>query len=273
MDKRKELDEYEKYLRDEELAEGTIRIYVRQAKLLNEKTDGKPLTKDLLMAYKGDMERDGLLEATENLHIIALNRYLKFLGRKDCALKTRRVQRSRNLENVLSMGEYRLLLKTARQTGRVKYYYIMKTLAATGMRVSELAFLTAEALEEGRIRVRNKGKTREIYLTGQLIRDLRNYCRLADIRSGVIFRGNKKTAITREAVYKMLQRIAADAGVPAKKAHPHSFRHLFAKTYMQQYGNLAELADILGHSSIETTRIYTTSTAEEKRSRMAGLGF
>lgn len=273
MDCGKTLAEYEKYLWEQELAEGTIRIYVRQAELFHEKTGGKPPTKKLLLTYKEGMEKQGYAETTINLHIIALNRYLKYLGRSDCTLKTLHIQRSRNLENVILMEEYRLLLETALRTGRIKYYYIMKTLASTGMRVSELAFLTVETLDSDRICVRNKGKTREIYLTAQLVNDLQSYCRIAGITYGFIFRGKQQTPITREAVYKMLQKIAADAGVSAKKVHPHSFRHMFAKTYMQRYGNLAELADILGHSSLETTRIYTTSTAEEKRSRMGDLGF
>lgn len=269
----KEWEAYERFLREEELADGTIQIYIRQAKLLMQRMEGMTLTKERLLAYRDEMQERGITDATLNLHLIAVNRYLKHIAREDCTLKLRRVQRRRNLENVLSIEEYQAMLRYARNSGRSKYYYIMKTMASTGIRVSELACFTVEAIEVSRMYVRGKGKGREIYLPGTVQQELQNYCRDSGIGTGVIFRGNGRKVISREAVYKMLQRIAAAVDVPVEKAHPHSFRHLFAKTYMEHYGNLAELADILGHSSLETTRIYTTSTAEEKRRRMGALGF
>lgn len=264
---------YECFLREEELSEGTIQIYMREAKRLREALHGVPLTKARLLAYRGKMAGEGISDRTLNLHIIAVNRYLKYISREDCLLKTRRIQSHRNLENVISIEEYQKMLRYAIETKRMKCYYIMKTLASTGIRVSELVYFTVETIEEDCLCVRNKGKTREIYLAPQIQQDLKEYCRYAGIREGVIFRGNGEAGITREAVYKMLQHMAVETGIPRQKVHPHSFRHLFAKTYMEHYGNLAELADILGHSSLETTRIYTVSTVEEKRMRMDALGF
>lgn len=264
---------YECFLREEELSEGTIQIYIREAKLLMEEMKGLSLTKERLLVYREKMMQNGISDTTLNLHIIAVNRYLKYISREECLLKTRKIQCRRNLENVISVEEYQTLLRYARGTGRWKYYYIIKTMASTGIRVSELVFFTVESVREDRFCVRNKGKSREIYLPRQIQRDLKDYCCYADIREGVIFRGNGTHEITREAVYKMLQRMAEETGIPRQKVHPHSFRHLFAKTYMDHYGNLAELADILGHSSLETTRIYTVSTVEEKRTRMEALGF
>lgn len=264
---------YEEFLRKEELAEGTIEIYVRQAKQLMKTMEGKPLTKEHLLTYRKRLEQRGIADTTVNLNINAVNRYLKFAGKEECRLRTRRIQRKRNLENVLSFEEYKRMLCYAKDTGRYKYYYIMKTMASTGIRVSELGFFTVESIEKSWFYVRGKGKSREIYLPGQTQKGLKTYCSHAGIREGVIFRGNGKKAISREAVYKMLQRIAATVGVPTEKAHPHSFRHLFAKTYMEKYGNLTELADILGHSSLETTRIYTVSTVEEKCRKIEKLGF
>ena len=143
----------------------------------------------------------------------------------------------------------------------------------TGIRVSELNFLTVEVLSAGKFTVGNKGRSREVYLPDKLITELNHYCKGENIQSGVIFRGNRQTAISRTAVYKMLVRLAELAGVEKKKAHPHSFRHLFAITYMRQYSDLTELADILGHSSLETTRIYTATSAEEKRNKLNSLEF
>lgn len=266
-------EEYERFLKEEELAEGTITIYLREAKRLRAALREQPLTKLFMLDYREKMEAQGIAERTMNLRIIAVNRYLRYISREDCLLKTRRIQNHRNLENVISIEEYRKMLRYARVTGKMKCYYIMKTLASTGVRVSELVYFTVETIEEDCLCVRNKGKSREIYLSAQIQHDLRNYCSYAGIREGIVFRGNGTGGITREAVYKMLQRTAGEAGIPRQKVHPHSFRHLFAKTYMEHYGNLAELADILGHSSLETTRIYTVSTVEEKRMRMEALGF
>ena len=146
-------------------------------------------------------------------------------------------------------------------------------LVFTGIRISELAFLTVEVLSLGKFIVGNKGKTREVYLPAKLVVELKDYCKMEEIENGVIFKGNQQKAISRIAVYKMLVYMADMAGVEKKKAHPHSFRHLFAITYMKQYADLTKLADTLGHSSLETTRIYTTTTAEEKRSKLDGLDF
>lgn len=273
MEREKNWNEYERFLRDEELAEGTIQIYMRQAKLLVEKTKGEPLTKERMLAYRAELEREGIADATLNLHIIALNRYLKHIAREDCTLKVRRIQKRCNLENVLSFEEYQVMLNYALKSGRKKYYCIMKTMASTGIRVSELGYFTVESMQKSRMYVRGKGKGREIYLPMQIRKELNDYCTNTQIDEGIIFRGNGSKAISRAAVYKMLQKIAVSAGIPLEKAHPHSFRHLFAKTYMERYGNLTELADILGHSSLETTRIYTLSSAEEKCKKIEALGF
>ena len=163
------------------------------------------------------------------------------------------MQKKCSVENVISRKEYQELLNYAKSSGRKKYYYIMRTLALTGIRVSELQYITVETLETGRVQVYNKGKIRDVYLPDVLIRELKKFCREEKENDGIIFRGR--------------------GGDPIKeKVHPHSFRHFFAISYMERYGNLAELADLLGHTSIETTRIYTTSTVEEKRRKLNNLG-
>ena len=128
-----------------------------------------------------------------------------------------------------------------------------------------------EILGQHKIDVFSKGKQREIYLPDCLIEELRNYCGSRNLTEGVIFRGNSALPITRVSVYKMFLSIAEAAGVPKEKAHPHSFRHLFAVTYMEHYGNLPELADILGHSSVNTTRIYTMESGESHRRLLGRL--
>ncbi|MDO4340118.1 MAG: tyrosine-type recombinase/integrase [Eubacteriales bacterium] len=263
---------YEAYLREHELSEGTIGIYLRYAKQIDEYMQKAGVSKQTVLDYKQGLKQKEAAPATFNLAIISVNKYLKFAGLEECTVKTQKIQRRKSLENVISIDEYVKMLQEAKTEKRTKYYYIMKALALTGCRVSELRYFTVEVLQKKKIMVDNKGKTREIFLPDGLIRELEEYCAKTGIKSGVIFKGNTEKPIGRASVYKMLSRIGADAGIPKEKVYPHSFRHLFAVTYMNRYGNLTELADILGHANLETTRIYTLSTAEEKRKRLDNLG-
>ncbi len=273
MKQARKLQKYADFLFQKELSEGTIRIYVRQAALLLDFLDGRPVTKKETIGYKKYLLSQNKKMTTVNLYIVAVNSYLKYAGYGNCTVKTERLQRSRCLENVINMEEYRHILSYAKESGRFKYYYIIRVLAFTGIRISELSFLTVEVLSLGKFMVGNKGRTRDVYLPAKLVVELKNYCKMEEIENGVIFKGNRQKAISRIAVYKMLVHLADMAGVEKKRVHPHSFRHLFAITYMKQYADLTELADILGHSSLETTRIYTTTTAEEKRSKLDRLEF
>lgn len=270
---KKKLEAYRRYLYEKELSENTIDIYVRQAENLLDYLKNRTITKEEIILYKKYLFGQQKRATTINLYIVAVNSYLKYAGYIECTIRTQRLQRNRCLENVISIEEYRQMISYAKESGREKYYYIMKTLVFTGIRISELRFLTVEAVAAGRFTVGNKGKIREVFVPSKLASELYHFCETEHICTGVIFKGNRQKPITRIAVYRMLLRLAELTGIEKKKAHPHSFRHLFALTYMKQYGNLTELADILGHSSLETTRIYTTTTAEEKRSKMDGLEF
>lgn len=273
MEEIREITEYREYLLQKELSENTIHVYVRQAKLFLEYLGGVTATKKLLLEYKKHLLGQNRKISSTNLYIVAVNSYLKYVGLSKCIIKTERIQKHRSLENVISLEEYRRILAYAKESGREKYYHIIRVLAFTGIRVSEFAFLTVDALPTGKFAVGNKGKTREVYLPEKLVSELTAYCETEMITAGVIFTGYQGRAIHRASIYKMLIHLADMTGVDKKKAHPHSFRHLFALTYMRQYADLTELADLLGHSSLETTRIYTTTTAEEKRSRLNNLVF
>lgn len=268
----KRLNDYKAYLKEQELAEGTINTYTRYAGQIEHRMGLLGESKKTALDFKRDLKKKKVAPSTLNLAIIAVNKYLKFCGLKECTVKTEKIQKRKSLENVISIEEYRQMLKYAKQCKRKKYYYIMKTLAQTGIRVSELQYFTVEVLEKKKIQASNKGKIREIYLPDGLIQELYEYCRENGISSGVIFKGNTSKPIGRASVYKMLARIGSKVGIAKEKVYPHSFRHLFAVTYMNCYGNLTELADILGHSNLETTRIYTLTTVEEKRKRMDSLG-
>lgn len=269
----KEIKEYEEYLFQKELARNTIQVYSRQARLLLHYLDGQITSKKAVLEYKQHLLKQGRRVTSTNLYIVAVNSYLKYIGKEAYCIRTERIQRQQSLENVLSMAEYRKMLAYALESGREKYYYIIRVLVFTGIRVSELSFLTVKVLPVGKFVVDNKGKIRDVYLPQKLVEELRVYCHKQEITEGAIFRGNCDKAISRVAVYKMLIRMAEAVGIEKEKAHPHSFRHLFAVTYMRQYADLTELADLLGHSSLETTRIYTTTTVEEKRNRLNNLEF
>lgn len=263
-----EIGRYKEYLSEAELSDNTIRVYLKQARDFLNFLEERTITKKETVAYKSLLLGQGKKRTSTNLYIVAVNNFLKYAGFGECVVKTERIQKRQCPGNIISREEYGRLLAYAKESGRYKYYYIIRTLALTGIRIGELGDCTVEALACGKFVTSNKGRTREIYLPDKLIRDLEKYCSDSQILSGSIFLGNTGKAIGRTAVYRMLVRLADMAGVPKAKAHPHSFRHLFAVTYMEQYANLFELADILGHSSLETTRIYTVTTGEAKREKM-----
>lgn len=272
MGRTKEYERYVEYLMEEELTEGTRGIYLREAKELDKYLSGRIITKKRMLGYKQYLGRQGIAPATQNLKIAAVNRYLKFLDCEGCVVKSNRLQAGQSLEDVMTLEEYRALLHHAKESGREKYYAIIRTLAMTGIRISELSYFTVEVLETGVIQITNKKKTRQICLPEKLISILTDYCRKINRTSGVIFCGSGGSPISRIAVYNMLTRMAEEIGLKKGKVHPHSFRHLFAMTYMAHFSNLFELADLLGHSSLETTRIYTRSTLKEKGRKMNELG-
>ena len=265
------LKQYREYLYMQELAESTIYLYLRIARKFLDFAGEKAVDKSDALAYKKHLEQSGLAVATINQQIIAVNRFLRFCGSGRCAVKTERIQRHGSIENVISEGDYLQMLIYTRKHGDDKYYSIMKTLALTGIRISELKYFKAENIGTGHITVNNKGKIREIYLPDSLITLLKGYCERHGITEGSIFLGSTGNPISRVAVWEKINKIAQKAGIDRDKGHPHSFRHYFALAYMKKYSNMFELADILGHASLETTRIYAAASVEEKRKRIQTL--
>lgn len=269
---KKELVNYEAELERQSLAASTIQTYLHSVQQFISYADGKPISKCLVREYSRSLEQRHYKASTINLNIIAINKFLRFCHREDCTIKVERLPQRQSLSHVLEPDDYHKLLDSAWQSGREKYYYIMKTLAKTGIRISELRYITVEALETGITQVHNKGRFRDVYLSDSLIAELRSYCHSEQIQSGSIFIGTKGTPLSRKAVWKMFKKIAAAAGVEQCRVHPHAFRHYFSLSYMNQYGNIFELADFLGHVNIETTRIYSKSTVEQKRKRLDTIG-
>lgn len=265
------LKRYRDYLISMDKSESTVSIYMRQARLLLSACNGMPEDRKELEQYLEAMKHR-FQPATVNLYATAINSYMKWNGCGDMKIHTRKLTKKYVLENVISEEDYQMMLAYARRTGREKYYFIMRVLAGTGIRIGELAYITVENVRQGMGYVYNKGKCREIFIGDELRESLLEYCQRTGISEGVIFKGSTGKVISRSAVWQMLVKIADRAGVDRAKAHPHSFRHFFAKTYIRKYGDITALANILGHNSLEITRIYTMCTCEEIRAQMNQLG-
>lgn len=212
---------------------------------------------------------------TINNYVVCVNKFLYWCGVQDCKVKQLKKQRTASNNEILSLADFKRLLRFARRFGQEDTYLIMKILAMTGIRIEELSVFTVENVKSNYIRVRNKCKERTIILRQDLAREIRAYCREKNINAGIIFFcKDKGKMMAKSTIWRRMKKIAGAAKVQKNKVHAHSFRHLFAKMYLNEYnGSIAELADILGHNSIETTRIYAQTTDEEKRRRLEKIKF
>ena len=212
---------------------------------------------------------------TINNYIVSINKFLYWCGVENCKVKQLKKQHTASNSEILSLADYKRLLRFARRMGQEDTYLIMKIFAMTGIRIEELSFFTVENVKSNYIHVRNKEKERSIIIRQDLARELRAYCRDKGIKSGVIFYcATKGKMMAKSTIWRRMQKIAGVARVSKNKVHAHSFRHLFAKMFLEEYnGSIAELADILGHNSLETTRIYAKTTDEEKRRKLERIKF
>lgn len=261
------LDAYIAEMKLNELSNSTIVKYVAD---INQWLSTAPeiISKADILDYKENLCAKYKV-ASANSKIISINRYLKWLGVKELTVKTKRIQNPSGLENMITKECYLKMLCYANSRNKKKQYCIMKTIAQTEIRIGELKYVTVEAVKEGSTVVWNKGKYRTVYFTDNLRHELLRYCMEIECSAGVIFGGREKESpITPGAVWKSLKYIARQVDVPEAMVYPHSFRHLFAKEYMRKVGDISELADLLGHSRLETTWIYTKTTSDEKRRKL-----
>lgn len=271
LDVEEKLPLFQKQMKEKEYSEITLKKYVKDIQKMLNYIGKNKIEKETLQNYKSYLI-EHYKPNTINSYIISINVFMKWADRKDLILKTIRIQKKTSLENVLSRQEYEKMIDVAKKQKSWRNYMIMKVMAMTGMRVGELKYLTTDALKNGKITVMKKGKYREVYMPKSLMQLLQEYCKKEKIFSGYLFYGrSKKHPLDTTGIWKMLKKIAKTAGVNPEKVYPHSFRHLFAKTYMKEMGNILDLADILGHSNVETTRMYTLTTMEEKRDALDRL--
>lgn len=260
-----EIKDYENYLIEEEKSKATIQKYIRDInKFYTFLEKDKMVNKQKLIDYKNILLRS-YKETSINSILISIHSFFKFIGIKECEVKLLKIQKKSFLENnkELTKDEYRRLLEAAQQKKNERLYMLLQTICTTGIRVSEHKYVTVEALKEKKAIINNKGKVRCIFFPKKLRKQLLRYCKENNIRSGSVFVTKSGKVLDRSNIWKDMKKLCKDANVDKAKVFPHNLRHLFAFTFYSVEKDLVRLADILGHSSIETTRIYTMTSMDE----------
>ena len=265
--------EYRQYLLSQKLSRLTVKKYISDIERLFTYLNKHTAEPGDVMAYKSYLMTRYKSSAV-NSYIISANRYFRWLGREDLCLDLVRRQRTYFSAGEMSVTDYHAMLEYTSLSYRDrKWYLIMRCLGGLGIRVGELKFITREAATAGCAEIFCKSKLRTILIPDELRGILLTYCDENEITGGSIFLNKHKTApIDPSVIWRNLKRIAAGSGVDKAEVYPHNFRHMFARTYMCVYNNIVDLADILGHSSIETTRIYTRTSRETQRKKLDKLG-
>ena len=261
-----------KLIQDEK-SQATIQKYIRDVETFFTFAEGEAITKKLVIRYKQSLV-ERYAPASVNSMLAALNRFFKEMGWYDCIVKAVKVQRQafRTRERELTKAEYYRLLNAAKAKGDVRLYLLMETICATGIRVSELRFITVEALQHGRTFVSLKGKTRQVLIPATLCRELKRYAKEHGISAGSIFITKNGNPMDRSNILHCMKALCHLAKVDRQKVFPHNLRHLFACLYYKAVKDLSRLADILGHDSVNTTRIYTSVSGSEQRRQIERLG-
>lgn len=268
------MDRFYEYLIEEERSSGTIEKYIRDVRLLQSWLRSAPVTKENASRWKQELLQSGRAPSTVNSMLAAANTYFRFMGWDELKLKSIRLQRRFFRENEweLTKAEYQLLMETAKKRGDERLALLMETICATGIRVSEVPYITTDAIKKGRARISMKGKLRTILIPAQLCRKLRKYATKHRIGRGEIFLTKNGTRLERKQIWAQMKALCKYAGIERNKVFPHNLRHLFARCFYRISHDISSLADVLGHSSIETTRIYLISTESEHIKKIAHLG-
>ncbi len=264
---------FEKYLYVEEKSKNTVEKYLRDVHAFMVFSDGKEITKETVVAYKNKLINEDYAVRSINSMLASLNSVFSFLGWEDCKVKTIKLQRKIYCpeEKELTKAEYTKLVSAAKQKGDERLNLIIQTICGTGIRVSELQFITVEAIKSGEAVVSLKGKIRSVFIVKELQKKLLRYATEHGMKSGMIFVTRTGKPLNRTNIWREMKKLCADANINPSKVFPHNLRHLFARTFYSIEKDIAKLADILGHSSINTTRIYIISTGNEHRRRMENM--
>lgn len=266
------IESYRNYLYHEEKSEATIEKYLRDIKAFSNYAEGQGITKELIILYKKKLMEKNYAVRSINSMLASINSFLKFCGWTECKIKNIRQQHQTYCpeEKELSRAEYLRLIESAKNQPRLSL--LLKTICGTGIRVSELKYFTVEAVKKGEIIISCKSKTRTILIPRKLQKMLLQYAKRDGIENGPIFISRNGNPLNRSNIWAQMKKLCDKARVNPKKVFPHNLRKLFARTFYGVEKDIAKLADILGHSSIETTRIYIMTTGFEHRKKIEKLG-
>ena len=265
---------YGRYLKQEERTLATLEKYLRDVRAFALWLDGEAVTQEAVTGWKERLLVERRAPSTVNTALSALNGLFRFLGWEGCRARFVKVQRRlfRDPARELTRPDYERLIATARELGKERLALVMETICATGVRVSELRYLTVEAVQRGRAEISLKGKVRVILIPTKLARKLLKYAKKNKTASGEIFLTGNGKSLSRRQIWTEMKRLCKYADVEPSRVFPHNLRHLFATAYYRAYKDIAKLADVLGHSSIETTRIYLLTSGAEHQRQLDRLG-
>lgn len=267
------IEKFREYLFNEEKAVATIEKYIHDVLVFMNWMAGAEVTKMAVLEYKQELT-EKFAPASVNAALSSLNSFFVFNEWYDCRVKSLRIQKQIFAERSkeLTKAEYERLLDAAKSKKNERLYYLMQTICASGIRVSELSAITIEAIRERQATIKCKGKMRVVILPKDLCKMLTKYAKEQKISSGPVFVTKKGKPLDRSTIWKMMKALCESAGVDKEKVFPHNLRHLFARTYYSIQKDIVRLADILGHSSVNTTRIYTMETGDIHRRQIQKLG-
>ena len=265
--------QFKNHLISDEKSDSTVTRYIRDVTTFISWLNGREMSKELMIQYKAELV-DMYEPASVNTMLASLNAYFDFIGHSEYKVRNLKLQKNTYIEpkRELMKTEYERLLKTAYDMKKYRIYYVMQTLCSCGIRVSELRYITVEALKKGVAYISNKCKNRRVYIPDTLAMLLQPYILMKKIKNGSIFVTRTGKPIDRSNIWAEMKKLCKRAGVLASKVFPHNLRHLFARTYYKIHQDVVRLADILGHSSVNTTRIYTAESGEIHYKRIQILG-
>lgn len=258
--------QYEEYLKQEEKSHATLEKYLRDIRCFFSFLQEREISKEETIRYKEHLA-ENYEPTSANSMLVALNGFLRFMGLEKCCVKLLKIQRQIfcREEKELTQQEYKRLVKAA---GDTRLAFVIQTICGTGIRVSELQYITAEAVLNGRTSVNCKNKTRVIFIPVALQKLLKGYMKKAKIQTGPLFLGRNGKPLDRSCIWREMKALCKKADVAPGKVFPHNLRHLFARVFYSIDKDIVRLADLLGHSSINTTRIYTMETGNQHLNRL-----
>lgn len=268
-----QIEAFGAYLREQERSDATVEKYMRDVRVFRAYSKGHEIDKTLVLAYKAKLQ-EVYTTASVNSVLSSLGAFFGFCGRSDLCVK--RIKQQKNVfaakERELTRAEYERLLSAAQDKGNLRLYLLMQTICACGIRVSEVKYITVEAVRRGYADIACKGKRRRVYLPGELCRQLRIYLKEKGIDAGAVFVTRNGKPLDRSNIWSDMKKLCQTARVEQSKVFPHNLRHLFARTYYSIHKDIVRLADILGHSAIDTTRIYTMESGDVHKRQINRLG-